>query len=763
MIKHFGQYLLLLGITFINAAPFATAADPTIPVEQETKTLLPKDAPTPPSKSDTVGPKTQNRTLADFKFPTYLVSKLLQDVHFAQHPINENMAKDWLNMFMQGLDYNRMYFTQSDLDSFQQKYAAGLAAAAANGDLSAADDIYKVFQQRLKDRYTWIQGRFKKPFDFSGDDYFSPDRSKAAWVKDNAEADLLWAGRLKYDILQDKLTSKKAVDAVKDIQKRYDRTYKLLNELEADDLAQIYLSALSSIYDPHSQYLSPDSMEDFNISIKLSLFGIGAVLTTEDGYCVIKEIVPGGPADLDKKLKENDKIVGVAQGNKPFVDVVDMKLRNAVKLIRGEKGSIVRLNVLPSDATDSSTRKEVSLTRDKINLSASRAKGQIIDQPGLDGKTLKVGVIDVSSFYGDADGDIMDGTGAAAHARSVTSDVLDLINQMKAQNVEGLVIDLRRNGGGLLDEAIRMSGLFIDKGPVVQVKDQKGKITVFEDEKPGVAYKGPLVILTSRMSASASEIFAGALQNYGRAVVVGDASTHGKGTVQAVIELSRFLQSKQGAPANAGALKLTIQQFYLPNGSSTQNKGVVPDVSLPSPNDFLPIGEASLPHALPWSEVPVAAHFKPLVNIPADWANRLREASQSRIATNPDYKYLREDIEDFRAKLNDKRVSLNETKRQEEKKEKEMSTEARKKERLTRGIPTPKSVPLYLTDATEADKATVKKPESDDDEVIEDNSLIQLTRDLHLLESLRILADWMALKANPDTALVVKKVPTPAS
>lgn len=760
MIKHFGKYLILVGITFFTAAPYAPAANdkPGVPESSaSSKTAI-------SARTEGQDGKNSSRTLSDFKFPSYLVAKLLQDVHFAQHQISEDMAKEWITMYMQGLDYNRMYFTQADQDSFMQKYAPGLPASTANGDLTAADEIYQVFQQRLKDRYAWIQNRFKKPFDFTADEYFSPDRSKASWPKDNAEADTLWNGRLKYDILGDKLTSKKPNDALKDIQKRYDRTYKLQNELEADDLAQIYLSALASVYDPHSQYLSPDSMEDFNISIKLSLFGIGAVLTTEDGYCTIKEIVPGGPADLDKRLKENDKIVGVAQGDKPYVDVVDMKLRNAVKMIRGEKGSVVRLNVIPADATDPSVRKEVRLVRDKINLSASRAKGQIIDQPALDGKTLKVGVIDISSFYGDADGDIVDGTGDAAHARSVTSDVLDLINQMKAQNIDGLIIDLRKNGGGLLDEAIRLSGLFIDKGPVVQVKDQKGKVRVFDDEKAGVAYKGPLLILTSRQSASASEIFAGAMQNYGRAVIVGDASTHGKGTVQAVIELSRFLQSKQGEPANAGALKLTIQQFYLPNGSSTQNKGVVPDVSLPSPNDYLPIGEASLPHALPWAEVSPATGFKPLVNQPADWAMRLREASQSRVATNPDYKYLREDIDQFRLKLNDKRVSLNENKRLEEKKEKEASLELRKKERLARGATEPKSVPLYLTDATESDKAIAKKlTDPDDEDIAEDTSLADLTRDLHLLESLRILADWMALKANPDTALVAKKAPTPAS
>jgi len=751
MLKTLGFRLFLphfIALLVLTAAPWAPAAN-----DENSKSQIGESAP---SKS--------GRTLADFRSPEILVSKLLQDVHFAQHPIDQNMAKEWISMYMQGLDYNRMYFTQGDLESFQAKYAPSLATAAGNGDLAAAGEIYSVFQQRLNDRYAWLQDRFKKPFDFTADEYFSPDRSKASWPKDKAEADALWNARLKYDILQDKLTSKKAIDAVKDIQKRYDRTYKLLSELEADDIAQLYLTALASVYDPHSSYLSPDSMEDFNISIKLSLFGIGAVLTTEDGYCVIKEIVPGGPADLDKHLKENDKIVGVAQGDKPFVDVVDMKLRNAVKLIRGEKGTVVRLNVLPADATDPSVRKEVKLVRDKINLSASRAKGEIIDQPGLDGKTLKLGVIDISSFYGDADGDIVDGTGASAHARSVTSDVLDLINQMKAQNIDGLVIDLRRNGGGLLDEAIRLSGLFIDKGPVVQVKDQKGKIRVFDDEKAGVAYKGPLLILTSRMSASASEIFAGAMQNYGRAVIVGDSSTHGKGTVQAVIELSRFLQSQEGTPANAGALKLTIQQFYLPNGSSTQNKGVVPDISLPSPNDYLPIGETSLPHALPWAEVPPAPGFKPLVNLPVDWAARLREASQARIATNPDYKYLREDIDEFRAKLNDKKVSLNENKREEEKKTKDAELDVRKKERLARGTPDPKATVLYLSDATPADKEASKKNlDADDDDSVDDTSLSQLTRDLHLLESLRILADWMALKANPDTALVAKKAPTPAS
>jgi carboxyl-terminal processing protease len=743
-----------------------------------------------------------------FKAGSILTARLLEQLHFTQHPVDPSMADEWLKSYMQSLDYSRMFFLQGDYDALEKKLAPVMVQQAKEGDVAAALEVYDLFKQRVKARAAWVQDRLKKPFNFGADDYFSPDRSKADWPKTAAEADTLWEERLKFELLQDKLADKPVADADKDkdkpkaadtkgkdgkpvqkdakaatpdkdkdvktadkkaepedpvqkLARRYDSSVKLLTEFDEDEIIRNFLSSLTMLYDPHSQYLSPNDLEDFSITIKLSLVGIGAVLTTEDGYCVVKEIVPGGPADKDKQIKINDKIEAVAQGDGIWTDIRDMKLRNAVRLIRGEKGTVVRLKVIPGDATDPATRKEIKLVRDKIDLSASRAKGEVIEQTGPDGKKMKMGVIELTSFYGDgADDPSSDGQAK----RSVTDDVKELIAKLNAQGIQGLVIDLRRNGGGLLDEAVRLTGLFIDHGPVVQVKDQKGKIRVLEDDVPGVSYKGPLVVLTSRQSASASEIFAGALQDYHRAVIVGDASTHGKGTVQAVVELGRFFPPQDGKQTNAGALKLTIQQFYLPGGASTQNRGVVSDIPLPSPNDYLEIGESSLPHALPWSQVSPAIDEKgPKAKETPAWITELRKLSEKRIATSQDYKYLLEDIERFREKLSEKKVSLNEDKREEEKKEADARADARKKERAARTAQDTKITPVLLDGAVGQDKSTGLEDELEGKSP-EEESLDAFAADLHLMESLRILSDWIGIQIKKqDSAVATTATPPPAS
>jgi carboxyl-terminal processing protease len=730
---------------------------------------------------------------AQFKAGSILTARLLEQLHFTQHPVDPSMADEWLKSYMQSLDYSRMFFLQSDFTDLEKKLAPTMVQNAKTGDVEAALQVYDLFKQRIKARAAWVQERLKKPFDFTKDDYFSVDRSKADWPKTEADADLLWEQRMKFELLQDKLADKpsetdkdkdksaapkgkdakapvkdaktvvtsdkdkdKAADdkkvvedPVQKLARRYESSTKLLTEFDEDEIIRNYLSSLTMLYDPHSQYLSPNDLEDFSITIKLSLVGIGAVLTTEDGYCVVKEIVPGGPADKDKQIKVNDRIEAVAQGDGAWTDIRDMKLRNAVRLIRGEKGTAVRLKVIPGSPADTTTRKEIKLVRDKIDLSASRAKGEVIEQTGPDGKKMKMGVIELTSFYGDGGDD----PGADAGAkRSVTDDVKELIGKLNSQGIEGLVIDLRRNGGGLLDEAVRLTGLFIDHGPVVQVKDQKGKIRVLEDDAPGVAYKGPLVVLTSRQSASASEIFAGALQDYHRAVIVGDASTHGKGTVQAVVELGRFFPPQDGKQTNAGALKLTIQQFYLPGGASTQNRGVVSDIPLPSPNDYLEIGESSLPHALPWSQVAPAIDEKGNKPTP-DWIASLRKMSEKRVATSQDYKYLVEDIERFRQKLSDKKVSLNETKRTEEKKEDDARADARKKERAARVAQDTKITPVLLDGAVGQDKSTALEEELEGGGP-EEGSIDAFAADLHLMESLRILSDWVGITIKKQDSAV---------
>jgi carboxyl-terminal processing protease len=743
--------------------------------------LAPAQTAAPRTDSSAASAKPLVSAKSSFALPSQMVAQLLEHEHYAQHPIDAKTSREWVILYLQSLDYPRLYLLQEDVDQLLAQFGPTLPQTIKRGDLTPAEQMFRVFQKRLQERHAWIEKRFTEPFDFSEppaesgasvDLTYNPDRSKAGWPKTREEADRLWDARLRFELLADRLNDKKPEEALTDLKKRYERNFKILNEQEEEDIVQAYLSALASVFDPHSQYLSPSSLEDFSISIRLSLFGIGAVLTTEDGYCVIKEIVPGGPAALDKRLKEGDKIVGVAQGEGPFVDIIGMKLRNAVKLIRGEKGTLVRLNVIPANAPDPSLREEIRLIRDKIDLSSSRASGDIVEINNEDGSKLKLGVINLPSFYGDSSAE---SAGEGEAPRSTSADVADLVAQMKEQGVEGIIIDLRRNGGGLLDEAIRMTGLFIDYAPVVQVKDRRNRVKVLPDSPknhPKPIYDGPLIVLTSRFSASASEIFAGALQNYGRALIVGDSSTHGKGTVQAVVELGRFIQGgdtegrKDGEPPNAGAVKLTIQQFYLPDGSSTQNRGVVPDITLPSPNDHLELGESNLPHALPWSRIRPAAGFQPLAR-QTGVIERLRQRSEQRIATSPDYKYLLEDIEDLRTRLKDRSVSLIESKRIEEKNRKKSVTALRKEERANRTGPTPTITPVYLSGLSEEEKVPAKKNylepnEEKDEEEKEGTPLEKFTSDLHLLESVRILTDLIQLKGSGPNSLA-SKTTTPAA
>jgi C-terminal peptidase prc len=433
-------------------------------------------------------------------------------------------------------------------------------------------------------------------------------------------------------------------------------------EIESLDLAEMFLSTLARLYDPHSTYFSSDTYEDFNIQMRLQLVGIGAMLSLEDDVCVVKEIVPGGPADISKLIKPNDKIISVGQVGAEPVEIIGMKLRKIVDLIRGGKGTKVHLSIQPADATDSSVRREVVLTRDVVKLDSARAFGAIFEVPDAEGNLAPIGVITLPTFYGP------DGSagGPDSEQTSATGDVAKLIAQMQAAGIKGLVLDLRRNGGGLLSEAIDLTGLFIQRGPVVQVQSYYREIKVDEDEDPRIAYSGPLAVLVSRFSASASEIVAGALQNYGRAVVVGDSSTHGKGTVQTVVEMRNVIPSLARAPVKTGAAKFTVQKFYLPSGSSTQLKGVIPDITLPSIDDYLPIGEKDLPHALVWDEIP-SSFFdgKPLA---PSVLSPLRDSSVARQQQLEEFSYLRKSIDFFKSKQEQKQVSLNldERRRQKE-------------------------------------------------------------------------------------------------
>ncbi|MDR2462949.1 MAG: carboxy terminal-processing peptidase, partial [Verrucomicrobiales bacterium] len=680
-----------------------------------------------------------------------LVARFLEEEHFARHPIDSATSKEWIETFMKNLDYNHLFFLKTDVDQFTAQFTPTVADKIRKGDFTPAFAIFKVFQQRTNDRMKWLQQRLAQPFDFTADDYYTADRAKADWPAGAADADRLWEERLKHEILSDRLGEKKKTgDSVKTIKKRYELTKKNLAALDHEDVIETYLTALSLLYDPHTNFMSRKSEEDFKIAMQLKLVGIGAVLTSKEGYCKIEEIISGGPADLDKRLKAGDKIIGVAQGNAEFVDIIDMPLRNAVRLIRGDKGTAVRLKIIPAGGSDSA-REEIKLIRSEVKVNQQRAKAQLFPLTGADGKTYKIGVIKLSGFYNVGLGEEGDG------ATGCADDVKRLIEKLKEQHIDGLILDLRNNGGGLLTEAVKLAGLFIDKGPVVQVKDSQGRKQTLTDDTPSLAYNGPLTVLTNKLSASASEIVAGALQNYKRAVIVGDQSTHGKGTVQTVAELNRFIPSLFGQAPDSGSLKITIQKFYLPNGHSTQMRGVIPDIHLPSDLDYRDLGEASLPHALPWDEIETAK-FTPWPK-PCDAAlPTLIKDSTARVAADPDYKLARDDIALVKKYLKDKRTSLNEARRIAEDADNKKRTEERNQTIKAIAAKLPPIVTFSFDDKNNivektGNDADDKKEQTDADNDSDDedtpakkySTMDAFAADMSLRETSRILADWIGL------------------
>jgi carboxyl-terminal processing protease len=758
MLSHLYRRILLLFIWSLITGSFMTGCSAK---EKEASSSLANNDTSPPE----VRSKESAASREVYQKAAELIARFLQEQHFAKHPLDESTSKEWIEAYMKGLDYNHLFFLQSDLETFEKKYSSTLGKKVSEGDLAPAFEIFDVFRQRLNARLDWVAGRMNKSFDFSPKDYYIPDRGKVLWPSTQKEADTLWEQKIKYDLLGDRLADKKEADPLDRLKKRYNQLRKTFGETDDEEIIQTYLSSLTMLYDPHSQYLGPGAMEDFAINMNNSLVGIGAVLTTEEGYCTIKEIIPGGPADLDKRLKVNDRIVGVAQGSADYVDIVDMKLRYAVRLIRGEKGSTVRLNVIPA-AADSSTRNEIKLVRDEIQLNNQRAKAKLIEQKGAQGETLRLGIIDLPSFYGPIDK--KQSSSNANDSQGTTDDVRVLLEKLKEKKIDGLVLDLRNNGGGLLGEAVRLVGLFIDKGPVVQIKDPQNRIQKLEDQERGALYDGPLIVLTNKLSASASEIAAGALQNYGRAVIVGDKSTHGKGTVQTVTEINNFILPVFGKKPEAGAVKLTIQKFYLPNGHSTQNRGVVPDIILPSMNDYLELGEEKLPHALAWDEIP-SSNFNLSNDKFAQLLQPLNTSSKERIEKDADFKLLFDDIERLKKRLEDKKVSLNEQERKEEKNQDKKRIEDRKQtiKALSKNSPSILNITFdNLEGSTEAPKVIGMKArlmeedsENEDGKKEEEATPAEsFAADLHLRETLRILTDFIGLqsKAAPKSSLAVK-------
>ncbi len=683
------------------------------------------------------------KTTPTQQLETSTLIQLLEEWHYNREGVRVRDYENVIPDYMTELDGQRLFFLAKDKEDFTTTFPTQwlYQNIAHMGKIDPAYSIFTVYEDRVQKRVSWIIQELGTEFDLSADESYNVDRSKAPWPADEAAADALWRKRLKFEILLEVLNKKTVEDAKTNVRKRYERLLKNVDEIETSEIAEMFLSTIARLYDPHSTYFSAETYEDFGIQMRLQLVGIGALLGIEENYCVVKEIITGGPADLNKQLRPNDKIIAVAQGTGEPTEVIGMKLRRIVDLIRGQKGTDVRLVVQPADASDPSIRREITLTRDLVNLDSARARAAIFEVPDETGKISPIGVITLPAFYGP------DASSDSAERNSATGDVAELIKRLQAVGIDGLVLDLRQNGGGLLSEAIDLAGLFIKQGPVVQVKNYYGEVKVDSDENPEIAYTGPLAVLVSKFSASASEIVAGALQNYGRAIVIGDSSTHGKGSVQTIIEMKNVKTSLLRAPVKTGATKLTVQKFYLPNGHSTQLKGVVPDIVLPSIDDLLPVGEKDLPHALVWDEIPTSFfEGKPLE---ANLVSSLRTSSIERQEALPEFSYLKRNIEWFRTKQEQKDVSLNLEHRKAQKEldstfKKEMDAEKTKLEEghyafreFLLGKPKPPK-PKPEKKAETGDPADELELSTDLDE-----NYAKL--DIHLRESLRVIADALKL------------------
>jgi carboxyl-terminal processing protease len=693
------------------------------------------------------------------------VGRLLEEGHYTQQKLNDELSKKFLQTYLELLDYSHLFFTQKDVDAINAKYGTALDDDVLLGNLKPAYEIYDLYAKRVDERVAKVKELLKQPSDFKTDATIELSRQKSTWPKDEAEADQLWRGRVTNELLQEHLSEHPLEPGPQLVTRRYDRLARNVHEEDRDEQVKLFLDALAQTYDPHSEYLSKADLKNFSINMGLSLVGIGAMLRSEDGYAKIESLVPGGPAQADGRLKVGDRITAVAQGPADYVDVREMRLDKVVEMIRGKKGTHVRLLVIPSDAADPSRRKGVELVRDEIKLKDQEARADIIIRKDENGDPIKLGWITLPSFYADMD----------HHQKSTTRDVLALLKRLKKENIAGLVVDLRRNGGGSLEEAISLTGLFLKSGPIVQTKDFHDHISISNDPDPGIAYTGPMVVLTSRQSASASEIFAAALQDYGRAVIVGDKNTFGKGTVQTILEIGRFTSLLGSRSQDDGALKLTIQKFYRIAGGSTQLHGVASDIVLPSLSDLPELGEGALKNCLPYDEVAKAKYTK-WSDTHSLFLDQLKRRSAERVQNDPEFHYVSEDMGRLRQKLNDNRISLNEGVRRKELEDDKIRKETRSKERLARHEEEPRiyrltldtvdkpnlqliMFPGKLADAKKNGVSTKVAPEAASDA---DSDLIggetgdtkEPAVDPERDETLNILSDLVDLTHGPKTASV---------
>jgi carboxyl-terminal processing protease len=739
-------------------------------VSESSSALFPGPAPLPAAATNLgLRPGPNDPRIA------FVTARLLEEFHYSLQFLDKDISARFFDGYLDTLDPRHENFLQSDLAEFAfyrtnlDTLTIGTNAAA---NLTPAYVIYQRYLERIRQHIDYVNELLSQnKFKFNSGERILLDRRQAPFPQDLDEARRLWLLRLRYEYLQEKLSreisptnsavilplSKAATTEISDTLARHYRWYlRMATNWNSTDVLQAYLNSLAHAYDPHSDYFNTEHAQDFSISMSLSLFGIGAQLTEDDGYCTINSLVHGGPAEKSKQIHEKDRVVAVAQGDQPFVDVVDMELNRVVQLIRGAKGSRVRLTISPIE--DRAARRVVTLVRDEIKLEDQEAKAKLIESPDGHGGTNRIGVIDLPSFYATID---LPGNSDRPAAKSTTADVARLIKKLKAEKVSGIILDLRSNPGGSLEEAVRFTGLFIKDGPVVLARSSDGSVNIDSDTDASQLYDGPLVVLINRFSASASEIAAGALQDYGRALVVGDVSTFGKGTVQNLNPLRPFVWPTSPTATNdPGTLKITIRKFYRVTGASTQKKGVMPDIVLPDVLNYsTQYGESALENPLPWDVIPSVNYTR--LNLVQPYLTDLRLRSATRLSTNQDFIYVQQDIDEYLKRQTDKSASLNEHERLVERREGDARQRERDAERAARKAPDVKIYeltvkntaepglppPVHETNSVAADNSPAVQPASPTGSttVAAEPAPKPPAVDPMLDETKRILADYIAL------------------
>lgn len=664
---------------------------------------------------------------------TRIITHIIDTYHYKKLPLDDALSESVLEKYLENLDQNRSFFLQSDVDEFRTKYQHALDDSILQADLTPAYEIFKVFRRRVRERVDYTTLLLEQDYDFSIDEDYQFDRRDTPWADDEDAIKELWRKRVKNDILNLKLSGKEISEIRETLNKRYKRIMNSTFQLKSSDVFQTFINAYTTSIEPHTAYFSPRISENFDISMRLSLEGIGAVLRGDSDYTQVQRIIPGGPADLSGQLKAEDRIIGVGQEKDgEIIDVVGWRLDDVVDLIRGPKGTVLRLEVLGGSVGPEGPSKTITLTRDKIKLEEQSAKSNIIEVPD---STIRIGVIDLPTFYVDfaalARGD--------EDYRSTTRDVKDLLTDLEKENVQGIVIDLRGNGGGSLAEALDLTGLFIEQGPIVQTRDASGRVEVNSDPDPKIHYSGPLAVLVDRNSASASEIFAGAIQDYKRGIIIGEP-TFGKGTVQNIVDLNRFTNRSEN---DYGKLKTTIAQFFRISGGSNQYKGVIPDIIMPTISVSEEQGERSYDNALPWDKVAPAKFVA--ASAPVESFNEVRSRHEQRVESDKMFKLLKEELELVREANGKKTVSLKEdTRKQQRDSLMQAKNNLQNEIRLAQGLP-----PLDL-EAMET---------NDENDAIDETGEDEEMNDIILLETTKILSDLIVPQENIDSALkTVKKV-----